>query len=215
MRTRSGTRNRLTLVLAALLTLAAAAWLAAVAFDLVAPGSMLGDLVVPSGSTVAAVVQEYRGWLLPAAIAAVVLAIAAGLALAIAQFPTAPAHTVLRFHDDAGTVLASLEPQVLERALAERVDSVPGVMESSFRVSGSTAALRVLGEVTVAGGAEVALVVDQTRRMLSDDVQTALGTAPQSVDLLVQLRTSRSAPRTDRVAVGQPDKGGSSVSELV
>lgn len=213
MRTLSGSRNRLALALAGLLALLAAAWLAAVAFDLVAPGTALADLVAPSESTVAALVQDHRGWMLPAASVAAVLAVLAGLGLAVAQFPKAPAHTVLRFHDDDGTVLAALEPQVLERALVERVEAVPGVVEVSLRVSGSSAALRVVAEVTVSDGAEVEWAVDQTRQVIAADVETVLGRAPRTIDLLVRLRSPRSTSRSDRVAVGQPAGGGRTVAE--
>lgn len=213
MRTLSGSRNRLALVLAGLLALLAAAWLAAVAFDLVAPGTALGGLVVPAESTVAAVVQDHRGWLLPAASVAAVLAVLAGLGLAAVQFPKAPAHTVLRFHDSDGTVLATLDPQVLERALVERVEAVPGVVEVSLRVSGSAAALRVVGEVAVSDGAEVEWAVDQTRQLLASDVETVLGRAPQTIDLLVRLRSPRTTSRSDRVAVGQPAEARQPVPE--
>lgn len=211
MRSLSGTRNRIVLVLAGAATLVAAAWLIAVAFGLVTPGSWAGGLVMPGDSTVGTVVQERRGWLLPAALVAVVLAVIAGIGLLFAQIPTAPAHTVLRFHDDDGTVLASLEPQVLERALEERLDEVPGVLESSLRVSGSTTALQVQGEVTVPDTAEVGWVVAEARRLLVADLEAAVGIAPRAIDLLVRLSSSGSADR-DRVAVRQPGEGGTLVS---
>jgi hypothetical protein len=215
MRSLSGTRNRIALTVAGLLTLIAAAWLLAVAFGLVPPGSPLAGLVVPADSTVSALVQEHRGWALPAATVASVLAVLAGLGLLLAQIPTAPAHTTLRLPGDDGTVLATLEPQVLERALVERVEGVPGVEEASVRVSGSTTSLRILAEVTVAEDAQVEWAVEEARRVLAADPETALGTAPRSVDLLVRLHTPRSSGRSDRVAVRQENRGGDLVSEAV
>ena len=220
MRSLSGTRNRIVLVVAGVLALAAAAWLIAVSFALITPGTaVVGGLALPGGSMVDTVVQERRGWLLPSAAIAAVLAVLAGLALLLAQIPTAPAQSQLRFYDDgdaeAGTVLAALEPQVLERALVERVEGVPGVEEAELRIAGSAAALRVQGEVTVSEGAEVEWVVEQARGVLAADLETALGAAPRAIDLLVRLRSSASAGRGDhdRVAVGQSGRGGAPVSE--
>lgn len=212
MRSLSGTRNRIALTVAALLTLAAAAWLIAVAFGLASAGSPLAGLMPPADSTVSTLVQDHRGWLLPVATAASILAILAGLGLLAAQIPTAPAHTTLRLPGDDGTVLATVEPQVLERALVERVESVPGVKEASVRVSGSTTSLRVFAEVTVAQDAQVEWAVEEARRVLAADLATALGTAPRSVDLLVRLHTPRSSSRSDRVAVRQDAADGHLVS---
>ncbi|MBB1033655.1 hypothetical protein G6031_04550 [Dietzia sp. CQ4] len=212
MRSLSGTRNRIALTVAGLLTLAVAAWLVAVSFALIPAGSPLAGLTVPADSTVSTLVQEHRGWALPAATAASVLAVLVGLGLLLAQIPTAPAHTSLRLHDDDGTVLATLEPQVLERALAERVEGVPGVEEASVRVSGSTTSLRILAEVTIAEEAQVEWAVEEARRVLAADPETALGTSPRSVDLLVRVHTPRTS-RSDRVAVRHHGAGGELVSE--
>ncbi|MBC7297055.1 MAG: hypothetical protein H5T79_12070 [Dietzia sp.] len=212
MRSLSGTRNRIALTVAGLLTLAVAAWLVAVSFALIPAGSPLAGLTVPADSTVSMLVQEHRGWALPAATAASVLAVLAGLGLLLAQIPTAPAHTSLRLHDDDGTVLATLEPQVLERALAERVEGVPGVEEASVRVSGSTTSLRIRAEVTIAEEAQVEWAVEEARRVLAADPETALGTSPRSVDLLVRVHTPRTS-RSDRVAVRHHGAGGELVSE--
>ncbi|AVZ40241.1 MULTISPECIES: hypothetical protein [unclassified Dietzia] len=212
MRSLSGTRNRIVLTVAALVTLAVAAWLIAVSFALLPAGSSLSGLMVPADSTVDTLVQEHQGWALPAATTASVLALLVGLGLLLAQIPSAPEHTTLRLHDD-GTPLASLEPQVLERALAERVEGVPGVDEASVRVSGSTTSLRILAEVSVSEDAQVEWAVAEARRVLATDPETALGTSPLSVDLLVRVRTPRSSSRTDRVAVRHGGAGGDLVSE--
>ena len=212
MRSLSGTRNRVALTVAALLMLAAAAWLIAASFGLASAGSPLAGLMPPADSTVSTLVQDHRGWLLPVATAASILAVRAGLGLLGAQIPTAPAHTTLRLPGDDGTVLATVEPQVLERALVERVESVPGVKEASVRVSGSTTSLRVFAEVTVAQDAQVEWAVEEARRVLAADLATALGTAPRSVDLLVRLHTPRSSSRSDRVAVRQDAADGHLIS---
>lgn len=202
MRSLSGTRNRIVLTVTALLILAAAVWLIAASFALAPAGAPLSGLVPTAEQSVADLAAQHRGWLLPAATVASVVAVLAGLGLLVAQIPTAPAHTPLRLPGDDGSVLATLQPQVLERALVERVESVPGVKEASVRVSGSTSSLRLLAEVAVAEDAQVEWAVARVRRVLADDPATALGTAALSVDVLLRLHTTRSS-RSDRVAVGQ------------
>lgn len=212
MRSLSGTRNRTVLVLAGLLTLIAAAWLLAVTFALDVSGTPIRDLLVSGDQTVSDVVGQHSGCLLPVASVLAVVAVLAGLALLVAQIPSAPAHTQLRFHDDDGRVSATLEPQVLERALEERVDGVPGIVGSSLRLSGSAAAPHVQGEVTVSDGAEVEWAVDEARRLLADDLETTLDAVPRRIDLLVRLRSPRSGTHGGRVAVTRQDEGGALVS---
>ncbi|MBB0993350.1 UNVERIFIED_ORG: hypothetical protein EDC92_1475 [Dietzia maris] len=203
MRSLSGTRNRIALTVAALLILAAAVWLIAASFALAPAGAPLSGLVPTAEQSVAAIAAQHRGWLLPAATVASVVAVLAGLGLLAAQIPTAPAHTPLRLPGDDGSVLATLQPQVLERALAERAEAVPGIKEASVRVSGSTTSLRLLAQVAVAEDAQVEWAVARVRWVLADDPATALGTAALSVDVLLRLHNPRSSSRSGRSAVGQ------------
>ncbi|MBB0992713.1 hypothetical protein G6009_15255 [Dietzia sp. SLG510A3-30A2] len=203
MRSLSGTRNRIALTVAALLILAAAVWLIAASFALAPAGAPLSGLVPTAEQSVAAIAAQHRGWLLPAATVASVVAVLAGLGLLAAQIPTAPAHTPLRLPGDDGSVLATLQPQVLERALAERAEAVPGIKEASVRVSGSTTSLRLLAQVAVAEDAQVEWAVARVRWVLADDPATALGTAALSVDVLLRLHNPRSSSRSGRAAVGQ------------
>lgn len=202
MRSLSGTRNRVVLLVVGLLAVIAALWLAASAYDLAPEGGPV-DRVVPHGDATPASLVEGLGWALPVGITVCVLAVLGGIALLISQIPAAPPRTTLRLQGSDGAVLATLEPQVLEHALVERVEDVQGVENASVRVTGSTAMSRVVAEVTVAESAEIAWTIEQVRGRLFDDLSLSLGTAPQSVDVLVALRSSRAAARDDRVAVGR------------
>lgn len=201
MRSLSGTRNRVVLLVVGLLALVAALWLAAAAYDLAPEGGPVDTLVPDGGSTPASLV-EGLGWALPVGIALCVIAVLGGIALLIAQIPTTPARTTLRLHDSDGSVMAQLEPQVLEHALVERVEDVQGVESASVRVTGSAATARVVAEVTVAESAEIAWTVEQARTRLFEDLRVSLGAAPRSVDVLITLRGRRASSRDDRVAVG-------------
>lgn len=201
MRSQSGPRNRIVLLVLGVLALAAAAWLAAAAYDLAPDGGTL-DSIVPDGSSTPATLLEGAGWALPVGIAVSAVAVLGGLLLLITQIPTAPARAVLRLHDSDGTVLATVEPQVVERALVERVEEVSGVEHASVRLAGSAARARVVAEVTVAASAEIAWTIAQARTRLHEDLHTSLGSAPRSVDVLVTLRTAGSPARSERAAVG-------------
>lgn len=213
MRSVSRSRNRLWLTVAGLLVVVVAVWLIAASFALMPAGSGLAGVVPASDETVSTVVQPHRGWALPAALAASIVAVFAGVVLLLVQIPTAPASATLRLSGEDGQVLATLEPRVLERALAERVQLVPGVEEVSVRVSGSTRWLQIVAEVAVAQDAQLEWTVAHARRVLAEDPATALGAAARSVDVLVRLHTPRSAPRSDRVAVRQDRADGHLVSE--
>lgn len=201
MRSLSGTRNRVILLVVGLLALVAAMWLAAAAYDLAPEGGPVDTLVPDGGSTPASLI-EGLGWVLPVGIAICVVAVLGGIAFLLAQIPTAPTRTTLRLHGSDGTVMAQLEPQVLEHALVERVEDVQGVESASVRVSGSAAKARVVAEVAVAESAEIAWTVEQVRMKLYEDLRLSLGAAPRSVDVLITLRGRKPSSRDDRVAVG-------------
>ena len=201
MRSQSGPRNRIVLLVLGALALTAAAWLAAAAFDLAPTGGVV-DTVVPDGSSTPASLLGDADWALPVGIAVSVIAVLGGLALLVSQVPTAPARAVLRLHDSDGAVLATLEPQVLERALVERIEDVQGVDSASVRVTGSATSIAVVAEVTVAASAQIAWTIEQVRHRLFEDLQLSLGSEPRAVDVLVSLSTGRSTARADRVAVG-------------
>ena len=201
MRSQSGPRNRIVLLVLGALALTAAAWLAAAAFDLAPTGGVV-DTVVPDGSSTPASLLGDADWALPVGIAVSVIAVLGGLALLVSQVPTAPARAVLRLHDADGAVLATLEPQVLERALVERIEDVQGVDGASVRATGSATGAGVVAEVTVAESAQIAWTIEQVRHRLFEDLQLSLGSEPRAVDVLVSLSTGRSTARADRVAVG-------------
>lgn len=207
MRSQSGPRNRVVLLVLGVLALVGAAWLAAAAFDLVPAGSTL-DGVVPDGGSTASALLDGAGWALPVGVVISVIALLGGLALLVTQIPTAPARAALRLHDSDGTVLATLDSQVLERALVERLEEVQGVEGASVRVTGSVTAAGVVAEVTVAESAEVAWTIEQTRTRLFEDLRTALGSTPGSVEVLVSLRVGTGSGPADRVAVGSGRRDG-------
>lgn len=204
MRTVSGSRNRLILVLAALVALAAAVWLAAASFGLADrwPGT---EAVLPEGdSTPATLMSTHDAWVLPVAVVLTVLAVAAGIWLLIAQIPSRPATAPLRFSDGESVSLGTLEPAVLQRALSEHVEGISGVLDASVQISGSTTSPWVQASVTIAEDAETGWAAQSVRELLAEDVRTVLGTPARQVDLLIRLRSS-AAP--SKAVVGSRDRG--------
>ncbi|MGP9536632.1 hypothetical protein ACT3SP_01380 [Brachybacterium sp. AOP43-C2-M15] len=210
MRTVSGPRNRLILVLASLLALLAAAWSASASLGL-ADRWPAAEAVLPHGdSTPATLAAAHQQWLLPLAVVATVLAVLIGLWLVLLQIPSRPVTAPLRFSDDDAVLLGTLEPAVLERALSEHVEEVSGVLDASVQVSCSTRAPWVQASVTIAEDAETGWAAQSVRERLAEDVRTVLGVEAQQVDLLLHLRSS-AAP--SRAVVGERDRGPSAREE--
>ncbi|MDV8001423.1 hypothetical protein [Rhodococcus sp. IEGM 1408] len=119
MRSLPGSRTRLTIKVAGMLTLATAVGLAAVAYGLLTLGSRLSGLVGSAELSVGAALQAQTGWALPAATAVIVLAIAVGLVLQLRRGHQAQPQTATVSSGSARALPATFELRSPERALAE------------------------------------------------------------------------------------------------
>jgi hypothetical protein len=197
MRSVSGARNRLLLVLAGVVALLLALWLGSGALGLVDRWPAADSVLLRGDSTPAVLASAPGTWLLPVAAAVAVLAAIAGILLLIAQVPTRTASAPFRIAGEDSTVpLGSMEPGVLERALSEHVEGIAGVLDASAQVSGSSSSPWVQATVSISQDAEAGWVVDSVRELLAEDVRTVLGTEPKQVDLLLSLRSSATSTRT-------------------
>lgn len=210
MRTVSGSRNRLILVLAALVALVAAAWLAAASFSLADRWPSAESVLPHADSTPASLIAAHDSWVLPVAIVLTLLAVVIGIWLLVAQIPSRPATAPLRFSDEDSVALGTLEPGVLQRALSEHVEGLSGVLDASVQVSGSTTSPWVQASVTISEDAETGWAAQSVRELLAADIRTVLGVEPRQVDLLVHLRSS-AAP--SKAVVGARDRGTSARQE--
>ncbi|NNG20659.1 hypothetical protein HJ590_14055 [Naumannella sp. ID2617S] len=189
MRSISGARNRVVLIIFGILALAAATWLGFAYFGLAARWPQLGSLLADGDSTVGGIAADHRVWLLPAAAVASVLAVIIGIALLVTQVPAQTPTSRLRLTDADGTLLATLDPDVLGRALSEHAEQVPGILDADVRVTGAASSIWLQSAITVAEDAEVAWSIEQVRQRLADDVTDAVGRGPRQVDVLVHLRS--------------------------
>ena len=217
MRSISGARNRTALALAGLAALTAAVLLAAVPLDLGAVWPQVAPALPEPQTELARFAQAHRTWLLPAAAVLAALCVAAGIMLLRSQIPTRPDATRRRVVDEDGSLLASFRPQVLERALAEQVEAVPGVRSAVVRLGGPRSSPWVQASIGVVEDAEIAWTISESRALLARDVRTVLGADPERVDVLVSLRTAaarsrrpahvetaRSAPAPGRAPAADP-----------
>lgn len=188
MRTAPVARNRALLVVTGLLSLLAAAWLAAGWFDLQDRWAAGARLLPASGQPLGAIWREQHGWLLPVLAALAVVLVVLGLLVLLRQVPWRPRALTLRVVGDDGTLLGSVEPAVVEKALEGRVGTLPGVLGAHVQVSGAASAAHVQCELQVASSAEVGWVVAATRERLASDVTAALAHPPSRVDVFVRLR---------------------------
>lgn len=204
MRTVSGPRNRLVLVVASLIALLAGAWLASASLGLANrwPGA---EVILPHGdSTPASLAAAHEQWLLPAAVVVTAVAVLIGIWLLVLQVPSRPTTAPLRFSDDSAALLGTLEPAVLERALSEHIGDISGVLDASVQISGSSTSLWVQASATIAEDAETCWAAQSVRGRLAEDVRTVLGTEARQIDLLIHLRSS-AAP--SRAMVGTRERG--------
>lgn len=211
MRSVSGARNRLLLVIAGIIALLVGLWLAAGRLGLAErwPGA---DAVLPHGdSTPVSLAEVHHAWMLPVGSVVAVLAVVIGIWLLVLQVPRRTPVAPLRIAAEGGRPLGTLAPSVLERALAEHVEGVPGILDASVQVSGATSSPWVQASVVASQDAETAWVVATARRLLAEDVTTVLGAAPRHVDLLLGIRAPSSSSRTRldaRRAMAATDPGG-------
>lgn len=143
MRSVSGVRNRIHLTLVAVACLLGAVWLAGGWFDLRDRWPALAHLLPGSDERWHALWAQRPGWLLPTLPVVAVLLVLHGVLMLVRQVPRRPVSTTLRIVDTDGTLLASVAPSVLEKALAGRLSAVPGVVDARVQVSGAASASRV------------------------------------------------------------------------
>lgn len=190
MRAVAGPRNRIILTLAGVLAILAGAWMLSPLLPLTGLPPQL-NAVLPEGEMSAGALLGPGAptWSAAATFAVAVLVAVVGLLLLLMQLPASPPRLTVRIADEEGSLLGSLQPDVLERALTEAMQTITGVDDGSVRFTGSARASHVYATTTVAADSDIAWVVTAVRRQLSDDVKSALGTAPLTVDLLIRLRS--------------------------
>lgn len=198
MRTISGPRNRVVLVLLGLLLLLGAAWLISASTPLAEQWPWAEDVLPHATSTVGHLATVHQAWLLPVGAVVAVLAALLGIALLISQVPSSPSTGALRVTDEQDHLLGTVQPEVIERALVDVAEQTAGVQSATVRVGGAASAPWVQAEVAVSEEAEAGWAAEAVRRRLAEDLATVLGTSPQRVDLLVRLR-SGGAPSSARL----------------
>lgn len=202
MRTISGGRNRTVLILGGLLLIVAAAWVLASGLNLPQQWKESERFLADHNSTIGEISSAHHSWLLPTVLAVTVVLAIVGLLMLFAQIPTAPPRNQLRFADEDDQLLGFLDPDVLDRALEERVEDIAGINDASVRIGGTTEAPWIQATIDVDSHAEVAWVVSAARTRLRDDIATATEAEPTRVDLMVELSTHGSSQSTKVVEVG-------------
>lgn len=183
MRSVSGICNRVVLAIIGLFALLVASWMLAsfLGLSLYGPG---GHPVLASPQTTFGDLASRRQpWLGLLGLATSVLAVLLALAVLAGQVPRKARTAPLRLTQEDGSVQATLSPDVLGRALAERALEVPGVLKCSVWVAGSVRSPWLQATARISPDAEVGWAVSELRKRLFQDAATALGNPPQKVDL--------------------------------
>ncbi|AKK07160.1 hypothetical protein CMUST_14335 [Corynebacterium mustelae] len=186
MRSISGIKNRVVLAIIGLLITLAAAWLAATLLNLGVSWPQLQPLLPNPHTHIGALLSANSNWLFPAAIAIALIALIVGIVMLISQIPRKARTAPLRLVDTDGTLMATVSPDVLARALSERAEEVPGVSGCSVWVAGSSRNIWLQASAKISQEAQVSWAVAALRRRLADDITASLGTAPQQVDVIIK-----------------------------
>ncbi len=186
MRSISGIKNRVVLAIVGLLTIAAAAWLAATLLNLGVSWPTAQPILPNPHTRIGALLSGTGTWLLPAAIVLSLIALIVGIMMLISQIPRKARTAPLRLIDTDGTLMATVDPNVLARALAERAEELPGVSGCSVWVAGSSQSIWLQASAKISQEAQVSWAVAALRRRLADDITASLGAAPQQVDVIIK-----------------------------
>lgn len=189
---------------AGLVALLAAAWILASSFHAAANWPQLRHVLASPDSHVAELLPTDHEWVLPVAAVVSVLVALLGLYLALSQIPRKARTAALRLTSEDGSLLATIDPGVIESALAERAKELTGVSSCSVWVAGSSRSVWIQATVSVAKDAQLAWVVESVRRRLADDAAIALGHAPSQVDVLVRPDRSSTSDTVTNVASASP-----------
>ena len=203
MRSVSAALNRVLLAFFGLLIVCTSAWFLASGLDVGHHLPVISVYLAAAHDQIGAILSPRTHWLVPCGVLASALAFVAGLFLLLMQVPRRPANSSLRISGSDDTLLATLSPDVLSRALSERAQGVPGVERCTVFVTGSPSKLWVQADTSVAPDCEVEWTVTELRKQLSEDVATSLGTPPKQLDVLVRLARSVSSTSTSKAVTGQ------------
>lgn len=204
MRSVSAALNRVFLAFFGLIIVCASAWFLASGLDAGHWVPSIAAYLATTQDEIGAFLSPHAHWLLPFGVLMSIITFVIGLFLLLMQVPRRPANSSLRISGSDGTLLATLSPDVLSRALSERAQGVPGVERCTVFVTGSPSKLWVQADTSVAPDCEVEWTVTELRKLLNEDVATSLETPPKQLDVLVRLARSVSSTSTSKAVTGQP-----------
>ena len=204
MRSVSAALNRVFLAFFGLIIVCASAWFLASGLDAGHWVPSIAAYLATTQDEIGALLSPRAHWLLPLGVLMSVITFMVGLFLLLMQVPRRPANSSLRISGSDDTLLATLSPDVLSRALSERAQGVPGVERCTVFVTGSPSKLWVQADTSVAPDCEIEWTVAELRKQLNSDVEMSLGAPPKQLDVLVRLARSVSAESTSKAVTGQP-----------
>lgn len=203
MRSISRPRNRLVLIfVGTVLFLAGAAALiisTPVQFNIGSANRYLPE----AGTRISEVISWEQSWVLPTLFAASIAVVIIGVVILLSQIPKKAVGDDLRITDESGEVLGSVDPKVLQRALEETVQQLPGVSDCVVTCGGSASSPWLQASLTVSEHAQVQWVVQQVRNTVADLVAQTVGTQPERVD--IQVKISPSSQSRKAIAVPSAD----------
>lgn len=199
MRTVSGARNRILLILLGLVLALAGAWLVLTSTGAVSRVPELGELAPADGAALGDLLGPLGQVLLPAGTALIALTLIGALWWLAHQIPTRDRPVDYRLHQDDDHGAVTIAPSVIATAVRTQCEELPEVKRASVELFGSARDPEVFLDLTLTPGASLERVLDQVYGTVVTDLTQALEVEPAHV--AVRLDVSRAAARDTRTAV--------------
>lgn len=122
-----------------------------------------------------------------------------GLSWIIAQIPRRNEAKRIRLHDDPSLGLTSCEPAVIDRAVAEDVEALPGVTQASAIFRGTASHPELIIKLTANERADLAVIFNSIHTTVADNLASSLETPLQR--LAVQLDITRNRRRNTSATI--------------
>lgn len=158
------------------------------------PGQLsLGDQAPQPGDPLGAA-DALPAWLPAAVLAASAVLVLLGLWWIITAVPRTDRAGEFQLHTDGRDGVTRLNTTVLQRAIAESAEAIPGVVSSTVRLEGTAAAPGLLMKVEIDERSDIRASVEQLHTRTCSEVEQSLQTPLSGVRLIIDpvRRSSRS-----------------------
>ncbi len=138
-------------------------------------------------------------WVVVVTAAVAVIISLLGLAWLLTQIPRSNEAKPFRLHDDAETGLTRCDPSVITDAVEEQVRALPGVLNASAVLRGTSSQPELTVKVTASDRTDLPRLLASLQNDVAGDVAGALNTRLRRLG--VQLEVDKAKTRSDHITI--------------